>query len=102
MATAPYQKGNQWWIDKDPDDQRFYSADVTNDLTDMNTTIQSVNTIVSGVTVLQAATFQGSVITVKLGGLDVSAGGQNFCTFRVTCVNGEQFDRTIWFARDDH
>lgn len=100
--SNPYLQNGKWYIPKDPDDERFYTADVAQDLTDSNTTVASVATIVSGVTVVTAAVFNGSKLTVKLGGLDITPNGQNFCTFRVTCANSEIFDRTIWFVREDH
>jgi hypothetical protein len=102
MAATPYQENGKWYIDKDPDDKRYYVADITNDLTDSATTAQSVEAVVSGVTVLEGPTIQGSKIIVKLGGLDVSANAVNSCTFRVTCSNTEQFDRTIYFKRVDN
>lgn len=99
MATAPYQIDGKWYIDKDPNDERYYVANIQNDLTDSATTAVSVATVVAGVSVLEPASLQGHLIAVKLGGLDTSANAENFCTFRVTCANSEKFDRTIWFKR---
>jgi hypothetical protein len=87
---------------KDPDDQRRYKIDVSGDLTEMATTAASVIAIVAGVSILEAATVNGSVMIVKLGGLDVSTNPVNYCTFRITCANGEVFDRTIWFIKVDN
>ena len=53
MATAPYQADGKWFIDKDPNDERYYVANIANDLTDSATTAVSVETIVSGVTSLE-------------------------------------------------
>lgn len=102
MATAPYQKDGKWFIDKDPEDKRYYVADVTNDLADSATTAASVEAVVAGVTVLEGPQIQGSRIVVKLGGLDTAPNAVNYCTFRVTCANSEQFDRTIYFNRVDN
>jgi hypothetical protein len=102
MADKPYKKGDNWYIDKDPEDKRYYVGDVTKDLTDSNTTIASVQTIVVGVTLLEGPDVQGNLIVVKLGGFDTSPGAVNSITFRVTCANTEQFDRTIFFARVDN
>lgn len=100
--TAPYQVGDRWTIDKDPEDKRYYVADVTKDLTDSSTTIQSVELVIVGVTLIEGPSVQGSQIVVKLGGLDTSPNAINSCTFRITCVNTEQFDRTIYFNRMDN
>lgn len=100
--SNPYFSNGKWYIPKDPDDDRFYSADVTQDLLDANTTAISVITIEAGVTVTKVAEVQGSKMIVKLTGLDVAANALNFCTFRITCANTEVFDRTIWFVREDH
>lgn len=94
--------GGKWIMPKDPDDQRYYTADVTKDLADSGTTAASVTCIVSGVNIIEAAVIVGTKCVVKLGGLDVTTSPVNFCTFRVTCANTEVFDRTIWFVREDH
>lgn len=100
--SNPYFSNGKWYIPKDPDDDRFYTIDVAQDLTDSATTAATVVAIVAGVTVTRVPLIQGSKIVVKLSGLDVSPNGLNFCTFRITCANTEQFDRTIWFVREDH
>lgn len=100
--SDPYLSNGRWYIPKDPDDDRFYYADISQDLTDSATTAVSVVTIVSGVTVSLPAVIIGSILKIKLIGLDVSASPVNFCTFRVTCANTEVFDRTIFFVREDH
>lgn len=98
----PYYKGGKWWINKDPDDKLYYKADVELQLEGGGTTAASVETIVAGVEVLEPAVVQGNAMVAMLGGLDVSEDDpQNFCTFRVTCANGERFDKTIWFKRKD-
>lgn len=103
MAAAPYLKDGKWTIDKDPEDKRYYVADISQDLTDSNTTAASVTCVVAGVTVLEGPEIQGSKIVVKLGGLDTATSGAvNYCTFRVVCANSEQFDRTIYFNRVDN
>lgn len=102
MATAPYFTNGKWWIDKDPDDQLFYYADVSTHLTDSGTTAISVTAIVAGVEILTPAVNQGAIMAVKLGGLDLADGAENFCTFRITCANTEQFDKTIWFKRQEN
>lgn len=86
---------------KDPDDQRFYYADVTEDLDIMGTTAATVTPIVAGVTVLTAPAINGNVIKTKLGSLDVSTSPVNYCTLRITTADGQVFDRTTWFMRRD-
>lgn len=102
MTTTPYQKNGRWFIDKDPDDELYYNGDVSATLADAGTVAMSVETIVAGVEVHVPAYMQDGVAIVKLGGLDVSDDPQNFCTFRITCANGERFDKTIWFKRKDN
>ena len=57
---------------------------------------------VAGVTVLVQPAIQGSLLVVKLGGLDVAAGAANSCTFPFVCANGEKFVRTINFNKVDN
>lgn len=106
MASAPYQKpagSGKWFVDKDPDDELYYVANVTADLTDSATTAVSFETIATGVTVLETASPQGNLgglLAVKVGGLGMT--GESSLTFRVTCANTEQFDRTIYFNKEEH
>lgn len=102
--VAAYTKGGKQYFDKDPDDQLFYVANIAADLTDSATTAASYTLITSGVTVLQQAAPQGtngSLLAVKIGALTTVA-GDPFVTFRVTCANGEQFDRTVYFNSVDN
>lgn len=73
-------------------DELWYVGDFTKDCGDSATSAASVTYVSAGVAVLVAPTLQGNLGVVKLGALD-PAGGT--FTFRVTCDNGEQFDRTI-------
>jgi hypothetical protein len=97
--NAPYLEGGKWWSEKHPLDERYWVANLTIDLAERGTTAVSVEAIVAGVTVLQQPVIQGKLIPVKLGGFNAATGAVNFCTFRVTCANGERFDRTIWFKQ---
>lgn len=94
-------EGDRWVCDKDPDSEMWYFGDVAKDLADGQTTAASVLAIVEGVTILVPAAVQGTVMSVKLGGLDVAEGAENCVTWRVTCANGEKFDRTLYFVRKD-
>ncbi|MCS0709469.1 hypothetical protein ACFOY5_10725 [Massilia aurea] len=97
--NAPYLEAGKWWSEKHPLDERYWVANITVDLAERGTTAVSVEAIVAGVTVLQQPVIQGKLIPVKLGGFNAATGAVNFCTFRVTCANGERFDRTIWFKQ---
>jgi hypothetical protein len=97
--NAPYLQAGKWWTAKHPLDERYWVADITIDLAERGTTAVSVEPIVAGVTVLQQPVIQGKLIPVKLGGFNAATNAANFCTFRVTCANGERFDRTIWFKQ---
>lgn len=102
--SAPYWKDGRWWIDKDPDDERYCVGNVLRDLVDGNTTAVSFEVIVQGVTLLETGTPQGErghLLPVKLSGFGPE-GTESFCTFRVTCANTERFDRTVWFNRVDN
>ncbi len=98
-------KGGKWIIPKDPNDDLFYAYDATDDLLltpTGPTTASSVVAIVQGVTITVPAVVQGNLMIAKLSGLDVSSDDAvNCCTFRITCANTEQFDRSIYFSRKD-
>jgi hypothetical protein len=101
-AQQPYFENGKWWMDVDPDDQNYIVADVTKDLTDRATAATSVTTVVAGVTVLEDAVVQGSLMVAKVT-IDIEANvAAPVCTFRVTCANTERFDRTVWFKLEDH
>ena len=99
MLNAPYLEAGKWWCAKHPLDERYWVANITVDLDERKTTAVSVEALAAGVTVLQQPVIQGKLIPVKLGGFNAATGAANFCTFRVTCANGERFDRTIWFKQ---
>jgi hypothetical protein len=101
-SDKPYFKDGKWWVDKDPDEKSYYVADISKELVDRATTAKSVVVLVGGVTVLEGPEIQGSLVVVKLEGMDVSDGAENFWTARVTCANTERFDRTTWLNRVDN
>lgn len=103
-STVPYFSNGKWMLDVDPDDWDYVVGDVTSDLTDRNTTAASVVGLPTGCTVLEAAAAQGSLMVAKVTceGLTQVAGVVPHITFRVTCANGERFDRTIWLNLEDH
>lgn len=101
-APEPYFKDGKWWVDKDPDEQSFYVANIAKELSDRGTTAASVVPVVKGVEILIQPQIQGNFVVIKLSGLDVAPGAENLWTARVTCANGERFDRTMYFNRVDN
>ena len=79
-------------------DELWFVGDFTKDLTDAATTAASVVPVSAGVAVPQGPMLQGALGLVKLGAM--SSGSGSF-TFRVTCANGEVFDRTILLTAVD-
>lgn len=95
-----YLRGRDWWIDKDPNDDLYYARDVQDDLAAMSTTAAAVVALVDGVELTEAGFIQGTMMIAKVkGGVSAlsSLDAVNSLTFRITCANGEQFDRTIFF-----
>lgn len=110
MANPTFANG-KWTVKKDPDDIRWYKFGLANDLTDSNTTPRAENPLVAiceGVALVAHPNggpnlhMSGTDAYAYLGGLDLGNGAENFCTIRLTCENGEQIDRTMWFVREDH
>jgi hypothetical protein len=96
------QQVGVYLLDKDPDEQSYFVGDIGNDLVDSNTTATQVKTLPVGVEELVPAVIQGSLILVKLGGMDTLPAGANYCDFRIDCANSERFYRTIQFNRVDN
>lgn len=99
-ATAPYDGPLGKTIDVDPDDINNIVGDVTKDLTDRVTTAASVVAVLSNVTALQGPTIEGTLIKAQVQMLvpaGATAATVYSITFRITCANGERFDRTIYF-----
>lgn len=110
MANPTFKSG-KWLVPKDPDDIRYYKFGFAQDLADSNTTPRDENpllAIIAGVDLvahpdgLPNLFMVGTDALAYLGGFDLSANAENFCTVRMTCANGEQIDRTMWFVREDH
>lgn len=101
-ATAPYQGLKGWTIDIDPDDINFVVWDVTKDLADRATTMASVTALPTGMTISQGPTIQGTTVIALVKSLDAVATNPHVITVRIVCANGEQFDRSIYFALEDH
>jgi hypothetical protein len=96
------QQVGVYLLDKDPDEQSYYVGDIGNDLVDSNTTATQVKALPVGVEELVPAVIQGTLILVKLGGMDTLPAGVNYCDLRIDCANSERFYRTIQFNRVDN
>jgi len=110
MSDPTFANG-KWTVPKDPDDIRFYKFGFGKDLADSNTTPHPTRppiAICAGVSLathpdgMANLSVSGTDVIAYLGGLDLNAAAANFCTIRLFCANGEQIDRTMWFAREDH
>jgi hypothetical protein len=96
------QQVGVYLLDKDPDEHSYFVGDIGNDLVDSSTTATQVKALPVGVEELVPAMIQGSLILVKLGGMDTLPAGANYCDFRIDCANSERFYRTIQFNRVDN
>lgn len=109
---APWQEGGDWFVFRDPDEKSYYAADITAELIDRATTPKSTGAlelVLIGVVQLEAPQIQ--VVTVAgvqrtyaiafLGGIDGDPPANWKWTARVTCANGERFDKTTNFKRRD-
>ena len=96
---------------RDPDEISWYGADITQELSDRNTTPDSskLTLDLSGVAVLQGPSIQTATasgvtrtyVVVLLGGVDGAVPANWYWTARVGCANGERFDKTTYFNRVD-
>lgn len=98
-------------VDRDPDEISYYAADITQELIDRNTTPDPAKLDVDlvGVAKLQGPSLQtvtvGDVsrtyVVVLLGGVEGAPPSDWRWTARVSCMNGERFDKTTWFRKVD-
>jgi 6-phosphogluconolactonase (cycloisomerase 2 family) len=108
-AKVPVKVGEKWQTDRDPDEKSHYAADITDELADRATTAASVELILVGVVQLelpqiQVATLAGTqrtFVVAFLGGTDTDPPEGWKWVARVTCANGERFDKTTWFNKVD-
>ena len=108
-AKAAYKVGDKWMSDRDPDEESYYGADITQELLDRNTTAATVVLVLVGVVALeepsiQVATVDGvqrTFVVAFLGGVDEELPDGWAWTARVRCANGERFDKTTYFNRVD-
>jgi hypothetical protein len=106
ILRVPYKDTtkDRWYVDKDPDNKWTYVWDLTTELTLNNTTAASATAIPSDarITVLAGPTVQtpgNLLIKVKFSG-PVTTGGpysdDASLTIHTVCVNGDEFDKTLW------
>jgi len=108
-AKMPYMDGDRHMVDRDPDEESWYGAEITDELRDRNTTAKSVELVLVGVTQLaepeiQAATIEGvprTFICAFLGGIDGPVPEGWKWVARVRGANGERFDKTTHFNEVD-
>jgi hypothetical protein len=108
---VPEKLGEKWTVDRDPDEISYYAADITQELLDRNTTADpsKITPVLFGVVLLdgpelQVATIDGverTFVVVKLGGVDEPLPADWRWVARVSCLNGERFDKTTWFNKVD-
>ena len=105
----PTKDGEKWVLDRDPDEESWYGAEITAELRDRNTTAQSVDLVLLGVVqlaepVLQVVTIDDvprTFVAAFLGGTDDALPEGWKWVARVRCANGERFDKTTWFNEVD-
>jgi len=112
-AKVPVKVNGKWMSDRDPDEESYYAADVTDEFSDRHTTLaaggDAIELILQGVTQLEAHSVQvanvdgvdRTYIVVLLGGVEGDLPKEWFWCARVKCANGERFDKTTWFNRVD-
>lgn len=99
----------KWMVDRDPDEESWYGAEITQELIDRSTTAKSVELVLVGVTQLAAPTIQVAPIDnvsrtfvgAFLGGIDGPVPEGCKWVARVRCANGERFDKTTHFNEVD-
>jgi hypothetical protein len=105
----PTKDGERWVVDRDPDEESWYGAEITAELRDRTTTAKSVELVLVGVVqlaepVIQVVTIDDvsrTFVAAFLGGLDeVPPEGWKWAA-RVRCANGERFDKTTHFNEVD-
>ena len=106
-GKQPVKIGDKWMVDRDPDEKSYYAADITQELIDRATTALSVVLVLVGVVQIEEPDIQ--VVTVDalertyivalLGGTDSDPPEGWKWVARVTCANGERFDKTTWFNK---
>jgi hypothetical protein len=108
-AREPWLEGDDWFVNRDPDEKSHYAADITQELIDRATTAASVELVLLGVVQLEVPTIQVATkegaqrtyVVAFLGSTGTAPPADWSWAARVTCANGEQFDKTTHFKRKD-
>ena len=112
MSALPaYKVGDKWFNDRDPDEESYYAADITEELAARNTTAvqNQLVLVLTGVAQLAGPVIQTAVVNGEqrtfvvafLGGVEGDPPPGWSWTARVRCANGERFDKTTHFNRKD-
>jgi hypothetical protein len=108
-AIVPLKVGEKWMCNRDPDEKSHYAADITDELTDRATTAVSVELVLVGVVQLEVpgiqtvtvGQIQRTYVVAFLGPTESDPPDGWKWVARVTCANGERFDKTTWFNKVD-
>lgn len=104
-SVKPELVGGKWTLKVDPDDEVFYTADVSQWLIDNATTATSFVLNLVGMTDLQPGQLpqgdRGGLLPVKLKFAE-GAAATRLCTWRVTTADGQRFDKTLYFVPVDN
>lgn len=110
-VKVPLKFGERWTCDRDRDEISYYGADITVELAHRNTFAEPGNVIalLFGVELLDGPQVQivevdgvdRTFVVVKLGGVDGDLPDDWRWVARVSCANGERFDKTTWFNEVD-
>lgn len=112
-AKVPTKDGDKWMCDRDPDEESYYAADITDELADRFTSVKdstdAIEILVHGVEQVGAHSIQvaevdgveRTFVVVFLVGIDADPPEDWYWLARVRCANGERFDKTTWFKRMD-
>jgi len=108
-AIVPIKVGEKWMVNRDPDEKSHYAADITQELIDRATTAVSVELVLVGVVQLELpdiqtvaeGDIQRTYVVAFLGGTETEPPEGWKWVARVTCANGERFDKTTWFNKVD-
>ena len=108
-AREPWQEGDDWFVNRDPDEKSHYAADITQELIDRATTAKTVVLNLTGVVQLEEPQIQVAAkdgvqrtyVVAFLGGTGSAPPADWRWEARVTCANLEEFDKTTHFKRKD-
>jgi len=108
-VKLPTLVGTKMTVDRDPDEISYYGADITQELFDRATTAKSVELVLVGVVqkappdiqVVPGDAGSRTYVVAFLAGTDSEPPDGWKWVARVTCANGERFDKTTWFNKVD-